>query len=300
MSEEFVQAVERAISALERERAQGRMMTGGRVSGGLVEIDECEQLAIVGDLHGDIGTLDKLLEKLDHEKFLKNPLNKLVFLGDYVDRGSDSIGVLATVCQLKHAHPDSVVLMRGNHEAPAEFPFRSHNLPCDIEAAFGKSAGRTAYRRVLALFRLLTLATLVRESLLLVHGGLPAVDVDASSYRQSLAGAQEDYLKNRVMEELLWSDPREIKGWEPSPRGAGRHFGRDVTDRWLAATGAKAVVRGHEPCDGFRVDHGGRVLTLFSSKEPYPGFGAAYVLASRHDLKKIKDAHDLAKHAIRL
>jgi hypothetical protein len=121
---DFIQKIEQATAALQAER-QMKGIVGGTVEGGLVEIHELENLAVISDLHGDSYSLFRILDEIDYEKFLSRPKNKLVFLGDYVDRGSDSVSVIYTVCHLKHAYPDSVVLMRGNHESPAEFPFPS-------------------------------------------------------------------------------------------------------------------------------------------------------------------------------
>lgn len=273
-------------------------IVGGRVEGGLVEIHELENLAVISDLHGDSYSLFRILDEINYEKFLSRPKNKLVFLGDYVDRGSDSISVIYAVCHLKHAYPDSVVLMRGNHESPAEFPFPSHDLPYRIRGRFGNS-GRDVYGRLLSMFKLLTLATVVPDRLLLVHGGLPTEDAVIANFHKAIATAQDSHVYSRVLEELLWNDPRRLDGapgWEPSRRGIGRHFGSGITRRWLNATNTKAIVRGHEPCQGFRLDHDDTIMTLFSCREAYPAFKAAYLLLSAIQLHKIGDAKDLVAY----
>lgn len=282
---------------MQAERKKGSIAEG-KVTGGLMEISDISNLVVISDLHGDSQSLFKILYEINYEQFLANPRNKLVFLGDYVDRGNDSIGILYSVCYLKHAYPDSVVLMRGNHESPFEFPFSSHDLPYKIEERFGTS-GRGIYAKLLSMFRLLTLATIVRQKLLLVHGGLPTEDAAIDNYRESIATAQENHIKSRVLEELLWNDPRKIDdapGWEPSRRGLGRHFGSGVSRRWLQASGTKVVVRGHEPCQGFRIDHDGLVLTLFSCKGAYPSFRAAYLTLNTDQLGCINDANALSKY----
>jgi protein phosphatase len=269
-------------------------MAGGRVDGGLVKIAKLENLAVISDLHGDSRSLYRVLSEIGYERFLSNPMNKLVFLGDYVDRGSDSAGVMYGVCYLKSRYPDSVVLMRGNHEAPAEFPFPSHDLPYRIQDRFG-GRGREVYNKLLSLFRLLTLATIIEHRLLLVHGGLPTEEAEP----ESIASAQENHVRSRVLEELLWNDPREIgsePGWEKSRRGIGRHFGSSVSRRWLDLSNTKAVVRGHEPCQGFRLDHGDTVMTLFSCTEAYPKFKAAYLLLDSGQLAQVNNARDLSRH----
>jgi protein phosphatase len=290
--------LEKGIDALACERKRGAI-AGGTVTGSLVEISDFDSIAIISDLHGDTKSLFRMLDGIGYEAFLSSPKNKMVFLGDYVDRGSDSIGVLYSICHLKHAYPDSVVLMRGNHEAPAEFPFSSHRLPYELEDRFG-AAAKAIYGKVLSLFRLLSLVTVVQGRLLLVHGGLPTSAV--GDYRQALSTAQESHVKDRVMEELLWNDPRPIEegDWEPSWRGIGRHFASTVTERWLARTGTKIVVRGHEPCRGYRVDHHGMMLTLFSCREAYPNFGAAYIIANRKDVDSVRNADDLARFVKKL
>lgn len=294
---DFIQKIEQATAALQAER-QMKGIVGGRVEGGLVEIHELENLAVISDLHGDSYSLFRILDEINYEKFLSRPKNKLVFLGDYVDRGSDSISVIYAVCHLKHAYPDSVVLMRGNHESPAEFPFPSHDLPYRIRGRFGNS-GRDVYGRLLSMFKLLTLATVVPDRLLLVHGGLPTEDAVIANFHKAIATAQDSHVYSRVLEELLWNDPRRLDGapgWEPSRRGIGRHFGSGITRRWLNATNTKAIVRGHEPCQGFRLDHDDTIMTLFSCREAYPAFKAAYLLLSAIQLHKIGDAKDLVAY----
>jgi protein phosphatase len=290
---DFIQKISQAAGALQEER-QKKSIAGGRVNGGLVEIHVLKNLAVISDLHGDSKSLFRILSEMNYERFLSDPLNKLVFLGDYVDRGSDSIGVMYSVCHLKGAYPDSVVLMKGNHEAPAEFPFSSHDFPYEIEERFG-SHGNEIYRKLLLMFRLLTLATVVKQDLLLVHGGPPTEYATV----ESIAAAQENHVKSRVLEELLWNDPRQIDvapDWEISRRGYGRHFGSSVSRKILQTFGAKVILRGHEPCQGFRLDHGDTVMTLFSCTEAYPKFKAAYLLLDADQLRKINDARDLSRY----
>ena len=276
---------------------QGRR-TSGRIAGGtvkdsLVEIADLNQLVVVGDLHGDIRALAAILDGIGHE-FLQDPLNKIVFLGDYVDRGSDSMGVLHTVCRLKQKSPDSVILMRGNCEAPSEFPFSSHDLPFQIRERFGRDA-KMLYNKTLSFFQLLPLAVTVKGALLMVHGGLPTEACEP----QQIATAAKNHVRSRVMEEILWNDPRDIDAppwWRTSSRGIGHYFGSEITQRWLAATETRAVVRGHEPCQGYGIAHGGAVITVFSTKEAYSSFGVAYIAIGLEDLGSIRNARDLVPH----
>ncbi|WP_407529307.1 metallophosphoesterase family protein [Methylobacterium oryzisoli] len=69
----------------------------------------------IGDVHGCAGLLDALLERIEAHRAGRP--RRLVFLGDYVDRGPDSAQVIATVRALQAGEPDDVICLAGNHEA---------------------------------------------------------------------------------------------------------------------------------------------------------------------------------------
>jgi diadenosine tetraphosphatase ApaH/serine/threonine PP2A family protein phosphatase len=294
---EFVQIIRQADYVLEG-NIQNKRRVDRPTYNGLLEVCDLENLVIIGDLHGDSGSLFQILSDIDYEDFLSNPLNKLVFLGDYIDRGSDSISVVYSICYLKSEYPDSVILMRGNHEAPAEFPFSPHDFPYDLKEQYGKD-WRKIYKEILSLFKKLTLASVIKHRLLLVHGGVPTQEGSASNFRQLMASGHINQASNSVVEEILWNDPRQIfegKGYQRSSRGYGRYFGPKVTRSWLQATGTKAIIRGHEPCQGFKLDHDDTVMTLFSCSDIYDNSSAAYLQLNTTILDRIKDAKDLTFH----
>jgi Calcineurin-like phosphoesterase len=303
--DDFSQVIDAAINILKKEQ-HSRYIKGGKVNGGFAELQIPENLVIVGDIHGDSKSLFKVLEDIAFERFLANPYNKIIFLGDYVDRGSDSIAVLYSICYLKQKYPDSIILMRGNHEAPLEFPFSSHDLPFQILKRYGEDKGRLIYnKKILSLFELLILVTLIPHTLLLVHGGLPTEDIGITTdFRKLISTAKENHTRNITMEEILWNDPSEeiegLQNWEYSRRGIGRHFGRNISRKWLRMSGTKVIVRGHEPCQGFKINHDGMIMTLFSCKEAYPNFDAAYIYISDKQLQSMKNSIDLAEHVIKI
>jgi serine/threonine protein phosphatase 1 len=75
-----------------------------------------KQYIAIGDIHGNIALLRQLIEesiKFDAEKHI------LVFLGDYLDRGADSAAVIEYLMDLKTRFPESVIILKGNHELMA-------------------------------------------------------------------------------------------------------------------------------------------------------------------------------------
>lgn len=65
----------------------------------------------IGDVHGMLDTLDALLERLELTSD-----DRLIFLGDLVDKGPDPVGVVRRVGDLVRNGPARTFLLRGNHE----------------------------------------------------------------------------------------------------------------------------------------------------------------------------------------
>ena len=239
---------------------------------------------VVGDIHGDMESLVHILMSEDMVK-----ADRIVFLGDYGDRGAKSVEVYYLLLRLKVSIRGKGIMLRGNHEGP--MPVRPHDLPSIFIKRYG-AKGNTLYKKLKELWAYLPHAVLVEGRYLMLHGGLPR---NIASIKD-IAYAHESASSN--FEEILWSDPVEGKGYFHSSRGAGMLFGEDVTDEVLRAVGVKALIRSHEPCEGVKVQQQGRILTLFSRKgAPYFNSRAAYLLLDENALREAKDAAELARGA---
>lgn len=69
---------------------------------------------VIGDVHGWAGPLERLLAALRPRAAEGDPL---VLLGDYVDRGPETRGVVDLVLAEREQWPGPVVTLKGNHEA---------------------------------------------------------------------------------------------------------------------------------------------------------------------------------------
>ena len=158
------------------------------------------------------------------------------------------------------------------------------------------SRGAEVYEALRRLFDTLWVAALVEGGYAFLHGGAP---VGLASLEQ-LARADEEHPRSDVLEQVLWNDPVDwITDSAPSPRGAGRVFGKRVTESFLSLTRTGVLIRAHEPCDeGVEVRHEGLVLTLFSRKGfPYMNTKAAYLKLSLEDAPL--NAYQLASRAVK-
>jgi len=258
----FLKVIKQFDQLLLAEKSSGGMQITGR----LVHLAPKGEAIVVGDLHGDLNSLEQILSKTG---FLGKSSNEtrtyLIFLGDYGDRGFYSPEVYYVVLSLKTMFPENVILLQGNHEGPQDLPASPHDLPYHLQRRFG-SDWQIVYDELSTLFRRFYTAVLVEDRFIMLHGGVPS----KAKTLDDVAYAYQKHPSETHLEEILWSDPAEgTKGTRYSPRGAGCLFGKDVTDAFLRIVNVKYVVRGHEPTyEGFRLNHDGKIMTIFSRKGP--------------------------------
>ena len=105
-----------------------------------IELPPSSKLYIRGDMHSNLASLFPDLEMfrqmglLDQENRC-HPSFKMVFLGDYLERGANDIELMTVLLRLRMINPSSVFLLRGNHE-DVEFQTRSKTA---AEAAWIKN-----------------------------------------------------------------------------------------------------------------------------------------------------------------
>jgi protein phosphatase len=272
-SDTFMNLVEDATRVLCKENGKvGNLDILGR----LVKLKPLGEALVIGDLHGDLESLIDILKMSNFlQKMSQNTDALLVFLGDYGDRGEYSTEIYYTVLKLKLLFPTQVILMRGNHEGPEDLMASPHDLPVEFEVKFGEK-WTSVYAKIRELFACLYNAVLVEERYLMIHGGLPS----QARTIEDLAFAHATHPKQRILEDILWSDPNDtVKELCASPRGAGKLFGEKITNEVLERFNVKILIKGHEPSEeGFKIDHNGKILTLFSRKgSPYFNVSGAYL-----------------------
>lgn len=239
-----------------------------------VEIPEGASLTVVGDIHGQLQDLLCIFEK----NGVPSRTNMYVFNGDLVDRGASGCEVALLVFAFKLALPDSVFVNRGNHEdrqVNTVYGFRQEvrEKYSDPEES-DPGRGVRVFELFEEVFCRLPVCTLIRSRILVLHGGLceerdvTLKRIDAIDRKRVVPLSEADTLDRdgKLLQDLLWSDPKDIEGREPSRRGAGVWFGFTVTDDFLARNDLRLIVRSHEMVpEGYEFHHLERVLTVFSA-----------------------------------
>ncbi len=211
--------------------------------GNLIRI-ESGRVIFVGDTHGDLDATQKI-----SKKYL-NPENKIVFLGDYVDRGPASEENLSILLSMKLEHPDNLFLLMGNHEGQHAIPFR----PAD----FWAQLDRTLWNQYAKGLAKLPLAVSTSNGIIALHGALPEVE--------TLEDIENIEFGSREWQQITWGDWQETSGgylgsdylWGRLP------FGSDWFEEKMNKLNKNVLIRSHQP-DANQVMYDGRCLTIFTS-----------------------------------
>jgi len=209
----------------------------------LIEIKKAKKVVFVGDTHGDLEASQKVIKE-----YLK-PGNKIVFLGDYVDRGPKSKENLDFLLETKKKYPNQIYLLQGNHEG--------HRILKFSPADFWESLNEKDYKKYSSIVEKFPLALLTKD-IIALHGVPPDV--------KSLAEINKIKLGSKQWQQIAWGDflneTGEYLGTDPF---SGRpQFGQDYFLKIMERFNKKVLVRSHQPTSPLLM-FDNRCLTIFTS-----------------------------------
>ena len=211
-------------------------------------------VTICGDIHGQFFDL---LELFDIGG--RCPDTNYLFMGDYVDRGYQSIETLCLLLCLKIRYPSRIYMTRGNHESTEITQLYGFYDEC-----IQKYGNTVVWKSFTELFNLLPLSAIVDNKIFCLHGGLSPEIKTIDQIRE--LDRKKDVPNTGPMCDLLWSDPEERTGWGVSPRGAGYIFGSDISKKFINTNNLMIINRAHQlVMKGFNWSHDNMVCTLFSA-----------------------------------
>uniref|UniRef100_A0A0N5BGU5 Serine/threonine-protein phosphatase n=1 Tax=Strongyloides papillosus TaxID=174720 RepID=A0A0N5BGU5_STREA len=224
---------------------------------------------VYGDIHGQYSDLFRWFQINGW------PYNtRSVFLGDFVDRGTHGIEVIALLCAFKVKFPKNIYIVRGNHEEEALNKY--YSFYDEVLLRFGKESGEEMYKAFRKLFSFLPLSVLIGKKILGMHGGL-SPKLTSLKCIQDIKRPINNFKINTLACDLVWSDPNNASknsGYLPNfnrdpINSIGQLFGKKAIDETFKLLNIDMVIRGHQvPLKGSSLYSDGKIMTLFSA----PGY----------------------------
>ncbi|XP_074374425.1 serine/threonine-protein phosphatase PP1 isozyme 3-like [Apium graveolens] len=207
-----------------------------------------------GDIHGQYSDLLRLFEYGGFP-----PQSNYLFLGDYVDRGKQSLETIWLLLAYKIKYSDNFFLLWGNHECA------SINRIYIFYDEFKRRFNVKLWKTFTDCFNCLPVAAVVDDKILCMYGGLSP---DLNNLDQIKNLPRPTAIPDTgLLCDLLWSDPsNDVKGWGLNDRGVSFTFGPDKMSEFLAKHDLDLVCRAHQVVeDGYEFFAERQLVTIFSA-----------------------------------
>lgn len=256
----------------------------------LLELDA--PVKIVGDVHGQYTDLLRMFEMCGFP-----PNSNYLFLGDYVDRGKQSLETILLLLCYKLKFPENFFLLRGNHECANVTRVYGFYDECK------RRCNVKIWKTFIDTFNTLPIAAIVAGKIFCVHGGLSPALGHMDDIRN--IARPTDVPDYGLLNDLLWSDPADMEqDWEANERGVSYCFGKKVITDFLATHDFDLVCRAHMVVeDGYEFFTDRVLVTVFSAPNycgEFDNWGAVMSVSSEllcsFELLKPLDSNALKSH----
>ncbi|KAJ8540324.1 hypothetical protein K7X08_030243 [Anisodus acutangulus] len=210
-------------------------------------------IKICGDIHGQYSDL----QLFEYGGFPTQ--SNYLFLGDYVDRGKQSLETICLLLAYKIKYPENFFLLRGNHECASISRLDGFYDECKRRFSV------RLWKISTDCFNCLPVAALIDEKILCMHGGL-SPDLNHLDQIRNLQ-RPTDVPDAGLLCDLLWSDPSsDVQGWGMNDRGVSYTFGADKVTEFLEKHDLDLICRAHQVVeDGYEFFANCQLVTVFST-----------------------------------
>ena len=212
-------------------------------------------LYICGDIHGQYYDLLRVFEILNYP-----PTSTFLFLGDYVDRGKQSLECLLLLLCLKIKYPSKIFLLRGNHESEALNKIYGFYDECKRRISV------KCFKKITTLFNVLPITALINENILCMHGGL-SKDLNNIDQLNKILRPTE-IPDEGLLCDLVWSDPSDelSDNFGENERNISVTFSKNVVEKFNKDNGLDLICRAHQVVEeGFQFFAGMKLVTIFTA-----------------------------------
>uniref|UniRef100_A0A183J6F4 Serine/threonine-protein phosphatase n=1 Tax=Soboliphyme baturini TaxID=241478 RepID=A0A183J6F4_9BILA len=189
---------------------------------------------VSGDIHGQYYDLLRLFECGGFP-----PDSNYLFLGDYVDRGKQSLETICLLLAYKIKYPENFFLLRGNHECASINRIYGFYDECK------RRYNVKLWKIFTDCFNCLPVAAIIDEKIFCCHGGLSPDLQKMEQIRRIMRPT--DVPDQGLLCDLLWSDPdKDVNGWGENDRGVSFTFGAEIVQKFLVRHDMDLICRAHQ------------------------------------------------------
>ena len=187
------------------------------------------------------------------------PEANYLFLGDYIDRGKQSIETVCLLLCYKIKYPENFFLLRGNHESAQINRIYGFYDECKRRYSI------RLWRIFSDVFNCLPVAALIDEKIFCMHGGLSPELRNLDQIKNIMRPT--DVPDTGLLCDLLWSDPeRGVDTYGDNDRGVSFTFGEKVVRQFNEKHDIDLICRAHQVVeDGYEFFQRRQLVTLFSA-----------------------------------
>ena len=209
---------------------------------------------VCGDIHGQYSDLIRLFEAGGYP-----PDVNYLFLGDYVDRGEQSIETICLLFCFKIKFSNTFFLLRGNHECA------SLNREYGFYDECKRRYNVKLWKKFVDVFNCMPYTAIVEDKIIFMHGGLSPSLKNLGQLNEIIRPT--DVPDEGLLCDLVWSDPESnLKGWQMNERGVSYTFNERIIDNFLTIHNLEVLVRAHQVVEkGYEFFNGRKCVTIFSA-----------------------------------
>jgi len=194
---------------------------------------ECP-LNVCGDTHGQFYDLLKLFEVAGSP-----PESNYLFLGDYVDRGKNSLETICLLMCFKIKYPENFFMLRGNHECASINKIYGFYDDCKRRYSV------KLWKMFTDCFNCFPISAVIDDKILCMHGGI-SPELFSLDQLKKIA-RPTDIPDQGLLCDLLWSDPdKDVKEWGPNDRGISVTFSNLAIENLLKKLDLELICRAHQ------------------------------------------------------
>lgn len=254
-------------------------------------VPENKEYYIIGDIHADGVTFQQILKKTFFYDNYEN--KKLLFLGDYIDRGMNRFNVINILINLEFFLPENIIVLKGNHElfvrdenGLIQSPMKGREKDSYFFTFLNKLAIHPQYKEIITIkfiesyasyFEALPIIALLdfqNLKIMCVHGGLPRADLSTKDYYGKFDNLEDffqedkkDFTGGILANNFLWADPYD--GNEMGFRNTSHARYKFDINQFIAFCkkfNIDLILRAHEAQDyGYKKYFNNRLISVFST-----------------------------------